>query len=81
LPVFFKYDISDPREIEACGMLVGDEAIAKRWIVATTAEEHIKRIQDFIKAGFNHLYFVSSSPDETKFIQFYGQKVLPYLRE
>jgi len=81
LPVFFRYDISDPREIEACGSFVGDEAIAKKWIVATTAEEHIKRIQNFIGAGFNHLYFVSSSPDERKFIQFYGQKVLPHLRE
>jgi len=81
LPVFFTYDISDPREIEACGSFVGDEAIAKKWIVATTAEEHIKRIQSFIKAGFNHLYFVSSSPDETKFTRFYGEEVLPHLRE
>jgi len=81
LPVFFKYDISDPREIEAHGKFVGDEAIAKRWIVATTAEEHIKRIEGYISAGFNHLYFVSSSPNETKFIKFYGEKVLPYLRD
>ena len=34
LPVFYKYDISDPREIEANGRLVGDEAIARRWIGA-----------------------------------------------
>lgn len=81
LPIFFRYDISDPREIEAHGRLVGDEAIAKRWIVATTAEEHIKRIRRYIEAGFNHLYFVSSSPDELKFIKFYGEKVLPHLRE
>jgi len=81
LPIFFKYDISDPREIEACGTLIGDEAIARKWIVGTTAEEHIKRTKEYARAGFNHLYFVSSSPDETKFIQFYGQKVLPHLRE
>ena len=81
LPIFFKYDISDPREIEAHGRFVGDEAIAKRWIVGPTAEEHIRRIGEYIKAGFNHLYFVSSSPDEPKFIKFYGEKVLPYLRE
>jgi len=81
LPLFFKYDISDPREIEAHGRLVGDEAIAKRWIVGTTAEEHIRRIERYVKAGFNHIYFVSSSPDEPKFIRFYGEKVLPQLRE
>jgi len=81
LPLFFKYDISDPREIEEQGELVGDDAIAKRWIVATTADEHIKRVKEYVKAGFNHLYFVSLSPDESKFIKFYGEKVLPHLRE
>ncbi len=81
LPLFFKYDISDPREIEAHGEFVGDEAIAKRWIIATTAEEHIKKIKEYVEAGFNHLYFVSSSPDERKFIKFYGEKILPYFRE
>lgn len=81
LPLFFKYDISDPREIEAHGRLVGNEVLAKRWIVATTAEEHIKRIEKYIKAGLNHLYFGSLSPDEPKFIKFYAEKVLPHLRE
>jgi hypothetical protein len=45
LPAFYKYDISDPREIEACARLVGDEALARIWIVAATADEHIKRMQ------------------------------------
>jgi len=80
LPLFFKYDISDPQEVEAHGRFVGDEAIAKRWIVGTTAEEHIRRVKRFAEAGFNHLYFVSSSPDEPKFIKFYGEKVLPHIR-
>jgi len=81
LPVFFRYDISDPREIEAHGEFVGDDAMARRWIVATTAEEHIKRIRPYIEAGFNHLYFQSSSPDEPRFIRFYGEKVLPHITE
>lgn len=80
LPVFFKYDISDPREIEAHGRFVGDEVIAKRWVVGTRAEDHIKRIEEYVKAGFDHMYFVSSSPDEMKFIKFYGEEVLPYFR-
>ncbi|MEM3793009.1 MAG: LLM class flavin-dependent oxidoreductase, partial [Candidatus Bathyarchaeia archaeon] len=81
LPLFFKYDISDPREIEEHGKLVGDEALAERWIIATTADEHIEVIEKYVKAGFNHIYFVSSSPDEKKFIKFYGEKVLPYFRQ
>jgi coenzyme F420-dependent glucose-6-phosphate dehydrogenase len=80
LPVFYNCDISDPRVIEENGKLVGDEAIQRRWIVATTAEEHIRLIERYVKVGFNHLYFVSSSPDEAKFLKFYGEKVLPHFR-
>ena len=81
VPIFYNHDISDPRDIEAYGKLIGDEAVAKRWIIGTTADEHIEKIERYIEAGFNHLFFVSSSPNEPKFIKFYGEKVLPYLRE
>jgi coenzyme F420-dependent glucose-6-phosphate dehydrogenase len=78
IPAIFKYDISDPREIEANGRCVGDEVFEREWIVATTADEHIRRIEEYVKAGFNHLHFASSSPDEPKFIRFYGEEVLPH---
>jgi len=81
LPMFFKYDFSDPREIEEHGKLVENEALLSRWIVATTAKEHIQRLEKYVKLEFNHLFFVSSSPDEKKYIKFYGEKVLPHLRE
>ncbi|MBM4401237.1 MAG: TIGR03557 family F420-dependent LLM class oxidoreductase [Crenarchaeota archaeon] len=81
LPPTIKFNAYDPREMESQGRLIDDESIARRWMIATTAEEHIKGIEQYVKAGFNHLYFVSSSPDETKFIKFYGRNVLPYLRE
>jgi coenzyme F420-dependent glucose-6-phosphate dehydrogenase len=77
LPLLFKYDIYDPLEIESYGELVGDEAISKRWIIGTTPEEHIRRIEEFMRIGANHLYFGSLSPDEHKFIKFYAEEVLP----
>lgn len=81
LPIVFKYPIYDPREIEAYGNLVGEKAMAKNMIISTSPEEHIKRIEKYIKAGFNHFQFLSSSPNEEKFVSVYGKKVLPYLRE
>nr|MDO8135900.1 TIGR03557 family F420-dependent LLM class oxidoreductase [Candidatus Njordarchaeum guaymaensis] len=81
LPIFYKCDVSDPREIEVHGEFVGDEVLEKAWIIGTTAEQHLERIEDYMKTGFNHLYFCSSSPNERKFIKFYGEKILPYLRE
>jgi coenzyme F420-dependent glucose-6-phosphate dehydrogenase len=81
IPSFFNQDISDPREIEPQRQTVTDDAIAKKWIVATTAEEHIRRVREFVKAGFNHLELLSSNPDERKFIELYAREVLPHLKE
>jgi coenzyme F420-dependent glucose-6-phosphate dehydrogenase len=77
----FKYDLSDPREIEEYGNQTPDEYLEKRWIISNSAEEHIRCIKKYVEAGFNHIYFVSSSPDESNFIKFYGKKVLPYLTD
>ena len=76
-----KYDLSDPREIEKYGNQTPDEYLEKRWIISTSAEEHIRHIKKYVKAGFNHIYFVSSSPDESNFIKFYGKEVVPYLKD
>ncbi|MBS7644579.1 MAG: hypothetical protein QXR65_00620 [Candidatus Bathyarchaeia archaeon] len=51
-------------------------AIARTWILATTAEENTKRLKRCFKAGFDLLYFVS--PDEMKLVR---EKLLPHLRE
>lgn len=81
LPVFLKYPVSDPREIEKHGEYVGNEQIAKRWFVASSPEEHLKNIEKYIKLGFTHIVIQSSSPDELKTIRMFGERILPYLRE
>jgi coenzyme F420-dependent glucose-6-phosphate dehydrogenase len=81
IPAVFKYAIYDPKEIEEYGKLVGDELIAKNFIVATTPEEHIKKIENYIKLGFTQVIIMSSSPNEENCVRMYGENVLPYLRE
>lgn len=80
LPFVFSYPISDPRQIESYGRLVGNEQLAKSWCIGTSPEQHIKRIEDHIRSGFKNIHISSSSPDEFKTIQMYGKHVLPYLR-
>jgi coenzyme F420-dependent glucose-6-phosphate dehydrogenase len=81
MPIFFKAPIADPREIEAHGKLVSEEGLLTGWFISNSVEEHIKNIERYIKLGFTNIHLQSSSPDETKFIQTFGKKVLPYLRE
>jgi coenzyme F420-dependent glucose-6-phosphate dehydrogenase len=81
LPVFFKLGVYDPKEIEYHGTLVGDRQLADSWVIATSSEPMIKAVEKFVKLGFTNLHITSSSPDQKKFIQFFGKKALPYLKE
>jgi coenzyme F420-dependent glucose-6-phosphate dehydrogenase len=79
LPSMLKYPIYDPREIEADGNFVGNEQIARYRLIGTKPEDHIKHIEKYVKLGFEHVYVLSSGPDEVKTIRMYGKHVLPYL--
>jgi len=82
LPAFYKYPIYDPREIESYVRWISKEQIARAWpLVGTNAEDHIKGIEKYIKAGFTDIQVCDFSPSEEKFMKLYGERVLPYLRE
>lgn len=81
LPVFFNANIADPRVVEYHAQFVGKEAFAKNWLVVTSPEEAIKKIEEYIKMGFQHIQILSSSPDQKEFIKVFGEEVYPYLRE
>lgn len=80
LPAMFKYAVTDPREVEEHGNMVGDELIAQSWAVGTNPEDYIKQLERYVKMGFQHLYYVSGSPDEIKTIRMYGKHVIPYIK-
>jgi len=78
VPNIISLPISDPRELEELGKSEGG---IRAWHITTNPEDHIKMIEDHIKLGFNRIQLHSSSPDEVKFIERYGEKVLPQLKE
>ncbi len=81
LPVFFKYGISDPREIEENALKVGVEEMKKAWVVTDDPFEVAKRAEGCLKAGFKEVVFMSSSPDQQMAIKTVGKEVIPYLKE
>jgi coenzyme F420-dependent glucose-6-phosphate dehydrogenase len=80
LPLIYKSGISDPREIERYGSFVGDKKLLDEWLIGTTAEEHIKHLERFVKLGFKHIHVQSCSPDEMKTLRLYGREILPYIK-
>lgn len=81
LPVFYKLGVSDPREIEMHGNLVGDEQLSKVWIIGTSSDPFIKAIERYSNLGFTGIHVTSSSPDQGKFIELFRKEVLPYFKE
>ncbi len=79
VPNIFNTNEYDPRKLEARGNAeVSDEELAKAFIVGTSIDEHIARIEAAFDLGFDHVFVSSNSPDEEGFIEEYRKKVLPY---
>ena len=55
--------------------------LAKAFIVGTSVDDHIARIEEAFDAGFDHVFVSSNSPDEERFIDEYKKKVIPYFEK
>jgi len=75
----FELEINDPRELEdKAKREVPDEKLKQSTHIVTSIEDCIKPIEEYFKAGFTKIYVQSTSPDESKFIVEFGNKVLPH---
>lgn len=76
-----KTGVEDPIEMQRLADALPVERAASRWIVSTDAEEHVERIRQYADLGFNHLVFHAPGPDQARFLELYGEQVLPRLRD
>ncbi len=73
---------SDPRELEKIAdESVTDERIKELWFITTSMDEVIKRVQTYIKAGYDWVMVHSCSPNEERFIDEFGKQAIPHIRE
>ncbi len=81
VPGIFNSDIYDPRELEMLGNTITREQVIQKRFIITSKEEAIKLIEKWIRLGVNEVEFLSTSPDQLKFIRFMGEKVIPYIKD
>ena len=81
LPKIFKAEVYDPRELEEKAQLIKREDIIKRRFIVTSEEEANRKIEQYLKFGVSEVEFLSTSPNQNKFIEFFGKKVFPYFRD
>lgn len=75
-----KMGVEDPLEMQRLADDLPVEQAASRWIVSTDPEEHVEKIKHYIDLGFKHLVFHAPGPDQAKFLELYGNEILPRLR-
>ncbi len=76
-----KMSVEDPVEMQRLADALPVERAASRWIVSNDPEEHVEKIGAYVGLGFNHLVFHAPGLDQARFLQLYGEQVLPRLRK
>jgi coenzyme F420-dependent glucose-6-phosphate dehydrogenase len=75
-----KASFHDPIEMERAADDLPIEQVAKRWIVASTPDDAIAQIKEYVDAGLNHLVFHGPGHDQERFLKTFSEQVLPGLR-
>lgn len=69
-----------PRHFDQAAKLVSEDDVAENVICGPDAERHIQAIQEFVDAGFTHVYVHQVGPGQEGFFRFYEEQVLPKFR-
>ena len=75
-----KTGVEDPVEMQRLSDALPLERAASRWIVSDDPDEHVERIRTYVDLGFRHLVFHAPGPDQRRFIELYGEEIIPRLR-
>jgi coenzyme F420-dependent glucose-6-phosphate dehydrogenase len=70
-------ELTMPAHFEEAAALVGEEDIAESVVCGPDPERHLAAIQEFLDAGYEHVYVHQVGPDQGGFFDFYEREVLP----
>jgi coenzyme F420-dependent glucose-6-phosphate dehydrogenase len=79
IKAFFDVDVHDPRKIEENGQIVGDDTLEKKFLVVSSAEEAIEKLQKYIELGFTEIVLTNSSPKRSELVKLIAEKISPHL--
>lgn len=69
-----------PSSFESLAELVTEDAIAEKVACGPDPERHLRAIQPYLDAGFDHVYLHQVGPDQAGFTDFAERELLPRLR-
>jgi coenzyme F420-dependent glucose-6-phosphate dehydrogenase len=72
--------LPNPAHFEQASKMVSEEDLAESVICGPDPERHRTGIQEFIDAGFDHVYIHQIGSDQESFFRFYEKEILPKFR-
>lgn len=76
---FPKQDIRNPEDFAAMARFVRPEDFTNRVLISADADEHIAHLRGYVDMGFDEIHVHNVGPNQSEFIDFYGERVLPRL--
>ena len=72
-------ELALPAYFEQAARMIDKAAVAKTVICGPDPERHLEAIQEYARAGYDHVFVHQVGPDQDGFFQFYERKILPRL--
>ncbi|MFB6106355.1 MAG: TIGR03557 family F420-dependent LLM class oxidoreductase [Halobacteriaceae archaeon] len=77
LPMVFDIDVADPRYLQMHGDRVGVEQLKDAFVITDDPQDLLDVTQTYVDAGFDHVVYQSSSPDQAAFCDVVAEDVMP----
>ena len=70
-------ELPNPTHFEQLAEIVTEDMIAERVVCGPDIDRHVARIQEYVDAGYDHVYIHQVGPDQAGFLRAYARDVLP----
>ena len=72
-------ELALPSHFEESTTMVSEDDVAEAVVCGPDPERHRQAIEEYVDAGFDHVYVHQIGPDQEGFIRFYEREILPAL--
>jgi G6PDH family F420-dependent oxidoreductase len=70
-------ELALPKYFEEAAQLVTEDQVAEAIVCGPDPQKHLDKINEYVQAGFDHVYIHQVGPDQEGFLNFYRREVLP----
>ena len=70
-------ELPNPKHFEQLAEIVTEDMVAERVVCGPDVDRHVAAIQEYVDAGYDHVYIHQVGPKQEEFLEAYARDVLP----